>query len=160
MKTLVLNKTYEPLFVTSPRRAFCMVYLGKAEVLDYHEEGFKTKNAVYGKPAVIRLTNRRIAFSPKRARCTRKAVFVRDGFMCIYCGDLLRNKGLTWDHVMPKSRGGKKVWTNMATACKPCNTRKADRTPEEASMPLLWKPVRPSLFNEKVHGKWEKWLFN
>lgn len=159
MKTLLLNKTYEPLFVTTARRAFCMVLLGKAEVLSNYEESFVSVNGDYPKPAVIRLTDRRIAFSPKKARCTRKAVFARDGYMCGYCGDLLRSKQLTWDHIKPKSRGGRKSWNNMVTCCQPCNTLKADRTPEEAGMPLLWKPERPSLFDEKVHPKWEPWLF-
>jgi hypothetical protein len=72
---------------------------------------------------------------------TRRNVFHRDGHTCQYCG--CSNEALSIDHVFPRSRGGSDSWDNVATACLPCNVRKANRTPREAGMPLLREPRRP-----------------
>ncbi|MEZ4901376.1 MAG: HNH endonuclease [Spirosomataceae bacterium] len=69
---------------------------------------------------------------------TRQNIFKRDGHRCVYCGT---HEDLTLDHVLPKSRGGRTSWDNLATACKRCNTRKGDRTPEEAFMPMNIRPL-------------------
>jgi len=146
MRTLVLNKTHEPLFMISARRAFCLVLLGKAEVLVFSDEVFTTVSSSYTKASVIRILHKRIDYTPKRRKCTRRAVFIRDGYCCCYCNAFLKDRELTWDHVMPKSRGGKKTWRNMVTCCRDCNVTKADRTPEEAGMPLLVEPTIPNLY--------------
>jgi len=75
-------------------------------------------------------------------------LFVRDNYRCLYCGKSFSEKQLTLDHIMPRSRGGKKTWTNSATACKRCNTAKGARTPEEAGMPLLAVPFKPNLYEQ------------
>lgn len=72
------------------------------------------------------------------------ALFARDRHLCLYCGLQHPRGGLTRDHVRPLSRGGLNVWENVVTACKRCNNRKANRTPEEAGMPLLGVPYAPS----------------
>jgi 5-methylcytosine-specific restriction endonuclease McrA len=79
-----------------------------------------------------------IAFAP---RPTRFTLFKRDHGICAYCGKHAQDP--TAEHVMPESRGGGYTWTNLVTACRRCNTRKAARTPEEAGMPLLYVPYRP-----------------
>lgn len=71
---------------------------------------------------------------------SRSALFIRDRGRCLYCG----KPGNTMDHIMPKSRGGRAEWINAATACASCNGKKADRTPEEAGMPLLRAPYAPT----------------
>ena len=71
-------------------------------------------------------------------------LFRRDQHMCMYCGMQLSRLSLTRDHIMPRSRGGKDVWTNVVSACKPCNQRKGARLPEEANMPLLAVPFKPT----------------
>jgi 5-methylcytosine-specific restriction endonuclease McrA len=76
---------------------------------------------------------------------TREMLFARDCHVCAYCGRRLRPAELTAEHVQPRSRGGKTSWTNLVSACKPCNLRKGDRTPEQARMPLLYVPYVPSL---------------
>jgi len=81
---------------------------------------------------------------------TSSILFARDRNMCAYCGDVLPNAVLTADHVHPKSRGGPKTWTNTVSACKPCNNRKGNRTPEEAKMPLLYVPYQPSIFEKMI----------
>ena len=72
-------------------------------------------------------------------RVSRVDILTRDKHTCGYCGE----RADTWDHVLPRSRGGAEVWVNMVAACGPCNWAKADRTPEEAGMRLLWEPYRP-----------------
>jgi hypothetical protein len=71
-------------------------------------------------------------------------LFRRDGNLCMYCGDEFSEGGLTRDHVVPLSRGGRDVWSNVVSACKSCNTRKGGRTPEQAHMPLLAVPYVPN----------------
>lgn len=89
--------------------------------------------------------------SSRRARfehtpaLTREMLFARDRFICAYCGMRHRASELTAEHVQPQSRGGRDTWTNLVSACKPCNLRKGDRTPEQARMPLLYVPYVPSL---------------
>jgi 5-methylcytosine-specific restriction endonuclease McrA len=80
----------------------------------------------------------------------RKILYARDRYLCAYCGDEHGEYKLTIDHVMPKSRGGKNIWANCVTACKPCNHRKADRTPEEAHMKLLYVPYAPNMFEKMI----------
>ena len=76
----------------------------------------------------------------------RITLYSRDRHMCAYCGDVSHtDRGLTIDHVQPKSRGGKNTWTNCVTACRPCNHHKGNRTPEEAKMQLLYVPYAPTV---------------
>lgn len=70
-------------------------------------------------------------------------LFRRDHHICAYCGDEFSPQELTRDHVHPRSRGGSNAWENSVTACKSCNMRKANKTPEESSMQLLYVPYRP-----------------
>ena len=71
-------------------------------------------------------------------------LFRRDDNLCLYCGREYPEFGLTRDHVIPLSRGGRDIWSNVVTACKACNTRKGGRTPEQARMPLLAIPYVPN----------------
>ena len=75
---------------------------------------------------------------------TNQALFARDAYLCLYCGQQFHRQQLTRDHVMPVSRGGLDVWENVVTACVHCNSRKANRTPQQAGMPLLAVPYQPS----------------
>ncbi len=75
---------------------------------------------------------------------SRRALFARDKNLCLYCGNEYPVSKLTLDHVVPKSKGGRNTWVNAATSCHRCNSHKADRTPEEAHMPLLALPYEPN----------------
>jgi hypothetical protein len=75
---------------------------------------------------------------------SNRELFRRDQFLCAYCGHRLPGSQLTRDHVMPVSRGGRDVWMNVVTACRPCNQRKSGRTPEQARMALLYAPYVPN----------------
>ena len=73
-------------------------------------------------------------------------LFRRDRMTCAYCGQRFHERDLQCEHILPESRGGRWAWMNLVTACGPCNGRKADRTPEEAGMPLVYLPYVPSRF--------------
>jgi 5-methylcytosine-specific restriction endonuclease McrA len=135
---LVLNASYEPLNITTWRRAMVMLLKGKAEGLE-HDEAHPIRPDHF-LPTVIRL--RQFVRVPYRQLpLTRRNVFQRDGHACQYCG--YRGDLLSIDHVLPRSRGGADAWENVTTACLPCNVRKSNRTPREAGMPLMREPRRP-----------------
>ena len=75
---------------------------------------------------------------------TNPALFARDQLLCLYCGRDCPRAVLTRDHVVPLSKGGRDTWENVVSACFHCNSRKGDRTPQQAHMPLLAVPYRPS----------------
>ncbi len=75
---------------------------------------------------------------------TNRELFLRDAFLCMYCGHKYNDDSLTRDHIIPISKGGRDRWSNVVTACRHCNTRKGDRTPERANMPLLAIPYIPN----------------
>lgn len=137
---LVLNQNYEPLNVCNVRRALILVLRGKAEVLETARGVIRSASAHIQLPSVIRLISM-IKRPRPRLRLTRKEVFARDGWRCMYCGRQTRD--LTLDHVMPRHRGGPHTWENLVAACRQCNHHKAGRTPVEARMAMLCEPGIP-----------------
>ena len=137
---LVLNQDYEPLNVCSVRRALVLVLRGRAEVIEIGRGVLRTASRLVQLPSVIRLVHYIRRPRPK-VRLSRREVFARDGWTCMYCGRL--GLDLTLDHVVPRHRGGGHSWDNLVAACKACNHRKAGRTPEEAKMRLLQAPFEP-----------------
>ncbi len=113
-------------------------------------------------PSVIRLSAY-IHLPYKNIELSRKNIIRRDGHRCQYCSK--SSPPLTIDHVMPKSRGGSDTWENLVCACVRCNNRKGNRTPEEAGMPLLRRPRKPShiMFIRHIEGRvkeqWKPFLF-
>ncbi len=137
---LVLNQNYEPLNVCNVRRAVVLVLGGKAEVIEMANQVIRTATRSLPLPSIIRLVS--MVRRPRpRVRLTRKEIFARDNWCCAYCGKQTRD--LTLDHVMPRYRGGPHTWENLVAACKPCNHRKAGRTPGEARMLLGREPAPP-----------------
>jgi 5-methylcytosine-specific restriction endonuclease McrA len=142
--TLLLNACGEPAEVITWERALVLVYLGKAELLEAYEATVRSVSATWPMPAVVRL--RRYVRRPRAVvRFSRANVFRRDEFACQYCGARPGTSRLTFDHVVPRAKGGRTEWTNIVTACVRCNARKADRTPAEARMPLRRNPTPPTL---------------
>ncbi|MSO57830.1 MAG: HNH endonuclease [Thermoleophilia bacterium] len=159
---LVLNASFEPLNVCSVRRAHVLVGKGRAEVLERFDAPLRSSTATFVRPHVIRLTHYvRVPQAVKR-RISRRALFARDGWRCVYCGTEAGR--LTLDHVVPRSRGGTSVWENVVTACAPCNLRKGDRTLEElrVSLPRQPRPPAPVLFIrlslQRVPDSWRPYL--
>jgi len=139
---LVLNASYEPLNVCSVRRAHVLVFKGKAEVIEQLEHPLHSASSTFPWPHVIRLvTYVRVPRAAQR-KISRRALFARDDWSCVYCGET--GGRLTLDHVVPRSRGGESVWENVVTSCAPCNLRKGNRTPEEVSMTLRRQPRPPA----------------
>ncbi len=137
---LVLNQNYEPLNVCNVRRAIVLVLRGKAEVVESGQGVMRTTNHHFSLPSVIRMVYY-VRRPRPRVRLSRREVFARDGWACAYCGQGANE--LTLDHVVPRHRGGRHSWENLVSACKPCNHRKAGRTPKEARMRLRTRPREP-----------------
>jgi 5-methylcytosine-specific restriction endonuclease McrA len=86
---------------------------------------------------------RRFRRDRQAIRFSRVNIYTRDAFTCQYCGERFDTEGLTFDHVLPRSAGGRTSWENIVTACVPCNHAKANRTPEQARMHLRRRPAKP-----------------
>jgi 5-methylcytosine-specific restriction endonuclease McrA len=152
---LALNASYEPLTMVPLRRALRLVIDGKAEIVEADlAVPVRSEKQAYPRPAVIRLT--RYVHVPRRFRrqVTNTFLFARDDYQCQYCGrrqnELKPRESLTRDHLIPMSRGGTNEWSNVVTACSPCNTKKANRMPTEIGMHPLHVPVEPHF----VHLSW------
>ncbi len=157
---LVLNKSFQPVRVTSARRAFVMLYAGSARALDSGfephdwiswatqeialvDETVRTPSGLVRVPRVLVLTGYNRV--PRSAvRLSRRNVFLRDGYRCQYCGQRLPVPELNLDHVNPRSRGGRSTWENLVTSCRDCNLRKGHATPDECGMHPMRTPIRPT----------------
>ncbi len=165
--TLLLNSTFEPLKVVNWKKAVIMVMLGKVEVLEEYERIIRGVSIALRLPAVIRLNH----FIKERrtpiVKFSRQNLYIRDKGKCQYCGAPFEAKALTYDHVVPLSKGGQTEWTNVVTCCIGCNLKKGGRTPEEAGMLLIRKPKVPiwiplltmSLGIEKPPDPWKNYLY-
>ncbi|MFI6350851.1 HNH endonuclease [Streptomyces sp. NPDC050560] len=140
-ETLVLNASFEPLSTVTMNRAIVLVLQNKAVVEQAHP-ALRVRGALVDLPVprVIRLCRYvRVPFR-RRAPWSRRGVLVRDQHRCAYCG----RRATTVDHVVPRSQGGADSWLNTVASCSQDNHRKADRTPEQAGMPLLRGPFEPT----------------
>ncbi|MHC4877793.1 MAG: HNH endonuclease [Planctomycetota bacterium] len=159
--TLVLNRNWQPVGVATVAKALTKVWNESARIVDpadyqqYTWEDWsqlrpadgdlmiQTRHFPLRVPEVVTLT--KYDRLPSNAvTFSRRNVFKRDKFMCQYCGAQPGSAELTIDHVLPRAQGGTSTWTNCVLACIVCNSRKADRTPEQARMPLRSTPVRPT----------------
>jgi 5-methylcytosine-specific restriction endonuclease McrA len=161
---LVLNRHYQPIHVTNVRRAFTLLYLGIARVIDQQFRTFdfaswaqlsaelandpdggdfvRTVNRAIKVPRVIILQiYDRIPRS--KVRFSRHNIYLRDGNTCQYCGRELPRIDLNLDHVVPRAQGGRTSWENVVCCCIDCNLSKGARTPEQAGLRLLKVPIRP-----------------
>lgn len=168
---LVLNRLYVAVRVVTARRAFTLLFQEHAEAIEKEkdrigaysfrgwmeisaerftsplngEEFVRTPNYRLMVPRVIRLlaSNRQPSWT---VQLTRRNVLARDGYRCQYCGKRFSPTSLSVDHVVPRSRRGKTVWTNVVAACRTCNTRKGHNLPREVGMTILRlpKPPRPN----------------
>ena len=184
-QALLLNADYQPIKVIPWEKAVLLLLDERAELVEAYAERFvHSVSAAIPWPAVLRL----VAYvdGRPRMRFSRQNVLARDHYRCAYCGIApVRKNGrpkleaLTLDHVVPRaqSRGGKvrllsglvvgvTCWENLVTACVDCNLRKADRTPNQAGMPLLQQPRKPNpidvlrihLRRERIPDEWTAYL--
>ena len=166
---LVLNAdftplSYYPLSLWPWQTAVKAVFLERVDILASYDREVHSPSLDMKIPSVIAL--RQFVKPNEFPAFTRFNVFLRDRFSCQYCGS---PKHLTFDHVIPRRLGGRTTWENVATACAPCNLRKGGRTPEQARMPLLVRPIQPTSWQLQERGRafppnylhetWRDWLY-
>ncbi|CAI9099396.1 OLC1v1036210C1 [Oldenlandia corymbosa var. corymbosa] len=136
---LVLDISYRPVNVVCWKRAICLEFMEKADVLEYYAQTVNSPSGSFYIPAVLRVPHLLQVVKRRRVKrnLSRKNIFWRDNFMCQYCSS---GECLTIDHVLPITRGGEWTWENLVTACAKCNSTKGHKTPEEANMKLLKVP--------------------
>ena len=145
-RCVVLNGDYSYLNVIPWKRAVCLMIKEKAEVLKYSDrfitnyEGDKKIQI----PLVMRLIKVVRMIYKNKVPYSKRNIFVRDGYQCMYCGT--KQQKLTVDHVVPRSQGGKSSFDNCVASCRPCNHRKGNRTPREAKMFLKRRPYTPTIY--------------
>ena len=166
---LVLNADYRPLSyyplsLWPWQTAVKAVFLERVDIVASYDRVVHSPSWSMQVPSVIAL--RQFVRPSEFPAFTRFNVFLRDRFACQYCGS---PHHLTFDHVIPRRLGGKTSWENVATACAPCNMKKGGRTPQQARMPLLIKPIRPTSWHLQERGRafppnylhetWRDWLY-
>ncbi len=178
-RSLVLNKAFLPIHVTTVRRAVSLLYRGVARAVDaeYRTFDFRTWADLTASGDAIRLVQGRlrvprvillVSFErvPKRrVRLSRHNIFVRDLSTCQYCGIQLPRSLLNLDHVQPRSAGGRTTWENVVCSCLDCNRRKGAHSPEQMGMRLIRPPRRPewtpfvaASLTPRAHREWEPFL--
>jgi 5-methylcytosine-specific restriction endonuclease McrA len=139
---LVLTPWFAPHQCVPWQKAISMAWTHELNVLEQYAEAASSLSITIRFPAVAQLTKRLVSMK-KDLKFSRANVYARDGYRCQYCGAKPPVKGLNYDHVVPRSKGGKTNWENIVTSCLTCNLKKGDKTLAQAGMTLRKKPVRP-----------------
>lgn len=163
-KALLLDSSYYPIQIIDWKKAMILFFTGRAEVVELHDDiNIRSTKDSYRLPSVLRLFASFKSFT--RVKFNRNNVFLRDKYICQYCGARFNGKDLTFDHVLPKSRGGKTNWQNIVTCCHTCNNRKANKTPDECGFKLLKRPLEPQWhplvglkLNHDEFNLWSQWI--
>jgi 5-methylcytosine-specific restriction endonuclease McrA len=160
LPTLVLNKAWVPISITPVGKAISKSMLGLAYLMDVdnyalhsfeawqelqlntNDKYIRTTRSFIKVPEIMVLADYE-RLPMREVRLTRRNLLIRDNYMCQYTGQKISIDEATVDHVIPRSRGGASTWENLVMCCKDVNSRKADRTPEEAGLRLLTKPQKP-----------------
>ncbi|MDC0254288.1 HNH endonuclease [Bacteriovoracales bacterium] len=142
MRTLLLDSMFYPLRVVNWQKAMILFITGRAEVVDEYEEiKIRSISMTFRLPKILRLLTN---YTGKRqVKFNRANVYWRDNYCCQYCSKNFSHKELTFDHVMPKSKGGDTTWENVVTCCQKCNSKKGNLLLDECHMRLLKEPIKP-----------------
>ena len=169
---LVLNAdfrplSYFPLSVWPWQETIKAVFLGRVQVVQDYDRIVRSPRWEMRLPSVICL--KKYAPMERSPAFTRFNVFLRDYFTCQYCATPHPTNDLTFDHVIPRSRGGRTTWQNVVTACSACNLTKGARLPHEAGMHPSYRPYRPNSFQLQeigrgfppnyLHESWRDYLY-
>jgi len=169
---LVLNAdfrplSYFPLSLWSWQDAVKAVFLDRVNIISEYDTVVRSPSFEMRLPSVISL--KEYIATARQPAFTRFNVFLRDSFVCQYCGEARPSHDLTFDHVVPRSRGGRTVWNNVVTACSGCNLLKGNRLPQESGMHPRHPPMQPStvLLQENgrafppnfLHHSWRDFLY-
>ena len=165
---LVLNAdfrpmSYFPLSLLSWQDAISAVFSERVSVVAEYEAWARSPSTQIHLPSVVAL--RKYQRTPRRVAFTRFNVFLRDRFTCQYCGEAFPSPQLTFEHVIPRSRGGQMIWSNIVTACVPCNTGKGNslrikprRQPKEPTHSELMAAKR-AFPPGYLHESWTDFLY-
>jgi len=150
---LVLNADYRPLSyyplsLWPWQDVIKAVFLDRVDVVSTYDQVVHSPSFEMKLPSVIALKS--YVTQDRPPAFTRFNLFLRDAFTCQYCW---AGEDLTFDHVIPRSRGGRTTWENIVTACARCNLTKGGRTPREANMQPRHAPQRPSAYELQEHGR-------
>lgn len=166
---LVLNADFRPLsyypLSTWPwQEVIKAVFLDRVDVISTYDQVVRSPSFEMRLPSVVALKS--YVRQDRSPAFTRFNLFLRDAFVCQYCGS---GEELTFDHIMPRSRGGRTSWENIVTACAPCNLRKGGRTPKEAAMHPARAARRPNMHElqelgrrfppHHLHASWMDYLY-
>ncbi len=147
---LFLSSGYEPMYKTHWKRAISAVFCGRAEIVEEHDS-FKifTSSGPIPFPTIVRYTSgiiiSKISKIPTSPKVTKKNVWLRDKGRCQYCEKKVVLSEATVDHVLPKSKGGKNTWDNVALACAKCNQKKGSRLLENTNLQIVRPPFKPKM---------------
>ena len=153
---LVLNAdfrplSYFPLSLWSWQNSIKAVFLSRVNVVSEYDRAIHSPTTEIKLPSVISLKD--YVVMDRRPAFTRFNVFLRDAFACQYCGSGFRTEELTFDHIIPRSRGGQTLWGNVVTACEPCNLKKGHRSLRQSGMRLLREAAPPNNFELQENGR-------
>ena len=187
-KVLVLNRLWQAVNIVGVQRAFCLLLQDHAQVIHTADGSFEVMDSAAwlehsevdapgDSEAYVQTVRMRVRVPKvlllrnydklpvKEVRFTRDNLYERDHYRCQYCGNHFPDHQLNMDHVIPRAKGGRTSWENIVTSCIPCNTRKANRLPHQASMHLMKKPERPrfrpfisSLIDQTYDADWEHFI--
>jgi 5-methylcytosine-specific restriction endonuclease McrA len=153
---LVLNAdfrplSYFPLSLLSWQEAVKAVLTDRVNVVSEYDRVVHSPSIQLRLPSVVSL--KQYITQGRKPAFTRFNVFLRDRFACQYCGSALPAHDLTFDHIVPRSRGGRTTWNNVVTACAPCNLKKGGRMPSECGMMPRRIPEQPSMWQMQQNGR-------
>ena len=153
---LILNADYRPLSyfplsIWPWQDAVKAIFRGSVTVISEYERVVHSPNMEMKLPSVLALNE--YVHMERKPAFTRFNVFLRDEWKCQYCGNDFNTHALTFDHVIPRSRGGRTEWENIVAACRGCNTVKGSKMPHEVGMYPMREPVQPSVHELQEHGR-------
>ncbi len=169
---LILNAdfrplSYFPLSVWSWQDAVKAIFRGSVSVVSEYERMVHSPNLDMNLPSVLAL--KEYVDVTRAPAFTRFNLFLRDKWSCQYCGNKFKTHELTFDHVVPRSKGGKTNWENIVAACQCCNTKKGNAMPDDIGMHPIKKPAQPSVYELQdrgrtfppnfLHESWEDFLY-
>lgn len=164
-KTLLLSASYEALSFINEKKVFKFLFKDKVDVISTWEEVMDWGQSKVKFPSILKLKSN-IKRNFIIVNFSRKSLIKRDKSTCQYCGKVLTASQITVDHIIPKAQGGGTSFINCVICCQTCNFNKADKTPEQAGMKLIRRPVHPSFgifyhvtpSKEHWHHDWDCFL--
>lgn len=166
--TLVLNQRFQPVAIISWQRAITLLFQGKVEVIDeYEDKVVRSVSLQLNVPSIVRFLTG-LSRRKRAVKFSRENIYLRDKGKCQYCSFSVPRHEATYDHVIPRVKGGTTCWENVVICCVPCNQEKGGRTPIQAGMRLITDPVKPTklpdiftltfTWKKGMPDSWKQWV--